>query len=526
MSETASPDDWYGAPVDEELVRICAHNLLAAVDEAIYFKDPEGRFILISRGQALRLGTASPAEVVGTTDLDYFGSEHAAKSRADEDEVFRTGKPLVNSLEQIAFLGGQPRWVTATKMVLRDFDGNAIGTFGISHDVTRQVQAEKAAEATSEALAASHAELMKNEIELRARQEELERSTAELERRARELSAVAAVARAAFTDNDVRTAVCVAAHDLTNAEVVTLLEPDGNGHLTLTGQAGVPLPKISAPLSLPSIVTSVFAKKQVRVVNDLHADPDTSGAIVEMLEQLVGHPLCGAAYLPLVIDRRCLGVLTVTLPGPTSETPQLLPVLEILAQEAATALDRADLHRRLQEQATHDVLTGLSNRRAILDHLDRAIARARRHNRGLGLLYLDLDGFKTVNDSYGHAAGDAVLIEVAGRLQETTRLEDNIGRIGGDEFVVICEDLSGEGDTLKSRMADAITRPYGAVGVDLPIGVSIGLALWRPDDDADALLGRADHAMYADKAARGAWPGSSLPSSAVLLPKNRRQEML
>ncbi|MGH8888823.1 MAG: diguanylate cyclase domain-containing protein [Acidothermaceae bacterium] len=521
MSETASPDDWYGAPVDEELVRVCAHNLLAAVDEAIYFKDPEGRFILISRGQALRLGAGSPAEVVGNTDLDYFGPEHTAKSRADEDEVFRTGKPLVNSLEQIAFLGDHPRWVTATKMVLRDFDGNAIGTFGISHDVTRQVQAEQAAEATSEALAASHAELMKNEIELRARQEELERSTAELERRARELSAVAAVARAAFTDNDVRTAMCVAARDLADAEIVTLLEPDGKGHLTLTGQAGVALPKMSAPLSLPSVVTSVYAKKRVRVVEDLHTDPDTSPAIVDMLEQLVGHRLHGAAYLPLVIDGRCLGVLTVTLAHAASETPQLLQVLEILAQEAATALDRADLHRRLQEQATHDVLTGLSNRRAILDLLDQAIARARRHNRGLGLLYLDLDGFKTVNDTYGHAAGDSVLVEVASRLKETTRLEDHIGRIGGDEFVVICEDLSGEGGALKSRMADAITRPYGALGVELPIGVSIGLAIWGPDDDADALLGRADHAMYADKAARGAWPGS-LPSSAVLLPKNRR----
>jgi diguanylate cyclase (GGDEF)-like protein/PAS domain S-box-containing protein len=499
VSETPSPSDWYGAPVDEELIRICAHNLLAAVDEAIYFKDTQGRFLMISRGQALRLGAESPAEVVGHTDRDYFDADHAAKALADEQNVLRTGEPLVDSLEWINLPGNRPRWVTATKMVLRDFDGRAIGTFGISHNVTRQVEAERAAEATSAALAASHAQL---------------------QRRTRELSAIADVARAAFNDEDVRTTMCRAARDLSDADIVTLMEPDGNGNMTLTGQAGTVVPPVSMPLNQPSLVASVYLSRQSRIVEDLHADSAVSSAVVAMLETFVGHRLRGAAYLPLVVDDRCLGVLTVTLEDHEFDEPQLLQVLEILAQEAATALDRADLHRRLQEQATHDVLTGLSNRRAVLDQLDQAIARARRHNRGLGLLYLDLDGFKTVNDSYGHATGDDVLIEVAARLRQTTRVEDNIGRIGGDEFVVIVEDLSGAGETLKARLASAVTKPYADLGVDVALGVSIGIAVWQVEDDADSLLGRADHAMYADKAARGAWPGT-LPSDAVLRAKPR-----
>lgn len=497
MSETHSPGDWYGAPVDEELVRICAHNLLAAVDEAIYFKDPQGRFLMISRGQALRLGAASPAEVVGHSDLDYFGPEHAAKSAADEEAVFRTGKPLVNSLESIQLSGACPKWVTATKMVLRDFDGTPIGTFGISHDVTRQVEAEHAAEATSKALAESHAEL---------------------ERRAKELTAIAEVARAAYSAGDVRTAVCTATRDLTGAAIVMLLEPNGNGELALSGQAGIPLPTMSTSLSQPSIAAAVYRSHKPRIVVDAYVEPEMSEAIVEVLESVTGHQVRGAVFMPLVIDGRCLGVLVSVLPPGSPDGSKIVPVLEILAQEAATTLDRADLLRRLQEQATHDVLTGLSNRRAILELLDQSIARARRHNRGLGLLYLDLDGFKTVNDSYGHAAGDSVLMEVASRLKQATRVEDNVGRIGGDEFVVICEDISGEGEAVKARLAAAVSRPYTGAGIDVPVGVSIGVAIWQPDDDADALLGRADHAMYADKAARGAWP-ESFPSSAVLRSK-------
>jgi diguanylate cyclase (GGDEF)-like protein len=272
---------------------------------------------------------------------------------------------------------------------------------------------------------------------------------------------------------------------------------------------------MSIPLSQPSLVGTVYVSRQPRVSADLHHDPDVSRAIVDLLESVVGHSLGGAIYVPIVVEDRCLGVLTATLPARGADVRELLPVLEILGHEAATALDRTDLHRRLQEQATQDVLTGLANRRAILDQLDQAVARSRRHNRGLGLLYLDLDGFKTVNDSYGHATGDAVLIEVAARLRETTRIEDNVGRIGGDEFVVICEDLEGEGLSLKRRLANAITKPYLELGVDVPLGVSIGIAVWHPDDDADTLLARADHTMYADKASRGAWP-QSVPSAAIL----------
>jgi diguanylate cyclase (GGDEF)-like protein/PAS domain S-box-containing protein len=520
VSETPSPSDWYGARVDEELIRIAAHNLLAAVDEAIYFKDREHRFVLVSRGQARRLGAATPADVVGKTDRDFFGEEHFAKSSSDERRIFETGEPLLDSVELLVWPGREPRWVTATKMVLRDFDGKPLGTFGISHDITCQVIAEQDAEAKSRALAVSHAQLVRSQQELQERQEDLQRTAAALERRARELAAVTAVTRAALTDADVRTAVCGAVLDLSGADTVGLLEPDGKGNLTLTAQAGFTIPRMSLPLTQRSLVVDAFTTGESQIADDVQTHPSASSAVVSLLENIVGHSLESVLCVPVLIEDRCLGVLATALPGRHADSAGLVQVLEILAHEAATALDRADLHRKLREQATQDVLTGLANRRAILDQLDQAVARSRRHSRGLGLLYLDLDGFKTVNDSYGHATGDAVLVEVATRLRDVMRLEDNVGRIGGDEFVAICEDLEGGGESLKARLAEAIAKPYSELGVEVPLGASIGIAIWQPDDDADTLLARADHAMYADKAARGAWPGS-MPSSAVLKSKPR-----
>lgn len=505
MSRTPSPGAWYGGPLDEALVRTCAHNLLAAIDEAIYFKDLDSRFLLVSQGQARRLGASCPAEVVGKTDLDFFGAEHAAKARADEEQVLATGEPLVDAVEHLSWPAREGiRWVTATKWVLRDADGQAIGTFGISHDITARVVAEQVAAAKSRALEESHAELERSQRKLRKRQHELQVTARALEQRAAELDAVTRVSRAALTDEDVRGVVCAAVRDLSDADLVALAEPDTRANLVLTAHAGLTVPRISLPLSEPSLVAKAFLSREAHVVDDVHTDPDVSPAVVQMLEDIAGHPLRSAVFVPLVVGTRCLGVMTATLGHMRNDGGRLVAVLQILANEAATAIERADLHRRLREQATHDVLTGLANRRAILDQLEQAVARSRRRNRGLGLLYIDLDGFKAVNDTYGHGTGDAVLVEAATRLRSAVRIEDNLGRIGGDEFVAICEDLEGYegGVALKTRLLANLAKSYRALGVDLPISASIGIAVWEPGDDPDSLLARADHAMYAEKATR------------------------
>jgi diguanylate cyclase (GGDEF)-like protein/PAS domain S-box-containing protein len=171
------------------------------------------------------------------------------------------------------------------------------------------------------------------------------------------------------------------------------------------------------------------------------------------------------------------------------------------------SIGRDVTERRLAEErarflAAHDPLTGLLNRRSILEGLERALRTARRTRTRLGLLYMDVDGFKAVNDAAGHAAGDELLVAVADRLRDGFRHSDMVGRIGGDEFVVLCPRLVSPAhlDALAERCRRLVeTASAGAARVG---GVSIGTACSEPDDDADSLLRRADAAMYRDKARR------------------------
>jgi diguanylate cyclase (GGDEF)-like protein/PAS domain S-box-containing protein len=161
---------------------------------------------------------------------------------------------------------------------------------------------------------------------------------------------------------------------------------------------------------------------------------------------------------------------------------------------------------RLQEVAHHDSLTRLPNRLLFNDRLDQAIRQAKRKSGKFALLFLDLDKFKAVNDSLGHAAGDAVLKEAAERIRRLVRQSDTVARMGGDEFTVILADLGGraEADRVAGKIHAAFAAPFelGSPGRHVNVGVSIGIALYPADaQEADALLSLADAAMYAAKQA-------------------------
>ncbi|MGH8893190.1 MAG: putative bifunctional diguanylate cyclase/phosphodiesterase [Actinomycetes bacterium] len=165
---------------------------------------------------------------------------------------------------------------------------------------------------------------------------------------------------------------------------------------------------------------------------------------------------------------------------------------DISAQRAAaTALD----HR-----ASHDQLTGLPNRTLLLERTDNALSRAEWNHGQVALLFCDLDEFKLVNDSRGHAAGDAVLVETAARLSQCIRVGDTAARLGGDEFVVLCEGLSGrtEAEGVAQRLIDALTEPMSRAG-DITMTVSIGVAFAEPGITGAELLRNADAAMYLAK---------------------------
>jgi diguanylate cyclase (GGDEF)-like protein/PAS domain S-box-containing protein len=169
--------------------------------------------------------------------------------------------------------------------------------------------------------------------------------------------------------------------------------------------------------------------------------------------------------------------------------------------------DRLQAEKSLQHDAMHDVLTGLPNRALFMDRLSLALARrARRPNQSCGVLFLDLDRFKEINDVLGHAAGDVVLIATAERLHAVLRPQDSAARLGGDEFAVLVEGILTPGDleAVSKRILAEMTRPFDIFGHLVQAGTSIGAAMAGPDHtSADQLVRDADFAMYRAKQSGG-----------------------
>jgi diguanylate cyclase (GGDEF)-like protein/PAS domain S-box-containing protein len=166
--------------------------------------------------------------------------------------------------------------------------------------------------------------------------------------------------------------------------------------------------------------------------------------------------------------------------------------------------ERMRYESRIEHLASHDALTGLPNRTLLRDRVEQAIAHARRTRGRVALMYVDLDQFKLVNDSWGHGAGDALLLEVGARLRATMRQGDTVARLGGDEFVVLLSSVARADDctVVARKIAAALARPVALAARELQVNASIGIALYPEDGaDLDALLQCADAAMYRAKEA-------------------------
>ena len=155
--------------------------------------------------------------------------------------------------------------------------------------------------------------------------------------------------------------------------------------------------------------------------------------------------------------------------------------------------------------ASHDGLTGLPNRNRFNEYFKQSLAQAKRYQRHVALMFMDLDGFKLVNDTYGHRVGDLLLIEVAGRIKNSLREFDMVARVGGDEFIVLLTEVDNkkEVDEIKKRISDAISPAFLLEGVTCHVGISIGCAIYPTDGTIDnELIAKADTEMYAVKNAK------------------------
>jgi diguanylate cyclase (GGDEF)-like protein/PAS domain S-box-containing protein len=165
--------------------------------------------------------------------------------------------------------------------------------------------------------------------------------------------------------------------------------------------------------------------------------------------------------------------------------------------------DRKGMEEQLKRMALHDPLTLLANRSLFRDRVEHAVAVSKRNGRGVAVLFVDLDNFKRINDTHGHAIGDRVLHKSAQRLVKATRNGDTVARLGGDEFAVLLENLATNDPVLEiaARVVESLQEPLEAPVADVRVAASVGIAFSRPEDGVEELMRNADVAMYAAKAA-------------------------
>jgi diguanylate cyclase (GGDEF)-like protein len=231
---------------------------------------------------------------------------------------------------------------------------------------------------------------------------------------------------------------------------------------------------------------------------------DVDSPYPHVVEGLIAARLASVIIFPLVRDGVPMGVVAAFFGRERELEQEALDLVAAICRQASQSLVRIRLQEQLAHLASHDQLTGLPNRARLREEVGRSLAVATRSGKPLAVMFLDLDGFKPVNDKLGHTLGDDVLREVARRLLAGVRDGDIVGRLGGDEFVIICHEASRrEAEGIAERLRGDLAQAYTDLPAEFAISASIGVVVLRPTADGptipDALLALADDEMYRAK---------------------------
>ncbi len=294
---------------------------------------------------------------------------------------------------------------------------------------------------------------------------------------------------------------------------------------------------LSVPIVSSVVLSLLVLWRLSRLVVDreaareaLHQRAERQEALAELGLQAVDEPdLDDLSEAATIRTRDLLDLRTCRIGDPPDDPPEgaiVLPIadgtvllaerdepwnhedrafLQAVVNALTGAVERQATHELMRYRAVHDALTGLPNRSLILDRLEHALARQRRAGIRVAVMFIDLDGFKQVNDVYGHQVGDDLLLAVAERLGMCVRDSDTLGRLAGDEFVVICEDApTDEVRRIADRLTTSLSQPFTLGDASVQVGASVGVV--ESDGattDPEELLAQADAAMYVAKGARG-----------------------
>jgi len=471
---TATP----GIPnLESDLFRTLMDN----TTDRIYFKDRESRFLLINRAQASWFGVRDPSATIGKTDFDFFSEEHARQAYTDEQRIIASGKPIVGLEEKETWPDGHETWVSSTKFPMQDLEGRIIGTFGISRDITERKAMELSIELATNKLAD-----MVNWLEGRNREINVLNETGKLLETCR-------------TREE--------AYPIISKQMEKLI-PVNSGKLYMQNGERNQLESVASWGENPGPAES-FPPQECRAIRSGHsylADTTQSGPYCPHLRLKSGEePI--SMCIPLIAQGETIGLIHLQNQR-EYEGPEALPdakqQLAITAADHITlALANLTLRESLRVQSIRDALTGLYNRRYLEESLPRELARAKRKGTTLGVVMLDVDHLKQVNDSFGHEAGDALLQGMGHWLQSNTRAEDISCRYGGDEFVLILPDSSLDSTYQRAQQFGAGIRALKIEFQGLPLGpatVSTGVAGFPMHGETrDELLAAVDAALYKAK---------------------------
>ncbi len=240
---------------------------------------------------------------------------------------------------------------------------------------------------------------------------------------------------------------------------------------------------------------------QTVITVDIATDPLWDG----YREHAVPHGLRACWSMPIPSSRGdVLGSFAVYRDHPSQPTARDLESMSMATRLAAVAIEHRTLTDQLSHQAQHDALTGLPNRLLFQDRLNQALAQAERKKLQVAVLYMDLDRFKSINDTLGHLSGDVLLCQVASRLQACIRKTDTLARLGGDEFTVVLSELNDPQAAMRvaTNLTEAMRAPFHVDQHELFVSLSLGISVYPTDGlESDALMANADAAMYRAKEA-------------------------
>ncbi|CAN5481933.1 hypothetical protein BH10ACT4_BH10ACT4_13650 [soil metagenome] len=280
------------------------------------------------------------------------------------------------------------------------------------------------------------------------------------------------------------------------AAAVLLLDPSGELRLAAGSQQVSTLVPTNARPELDALATSRMVT--LTTLDDALARYPSTG------EAMSKARIEALWAIPLTVEGVGTGVLVCYFGRERNVDGEVSVLLDTLAWQAMLVLGRIRLQAELKHLALHDPLTGLANRRLLREYLAPTLAAAHRHGTPVTMIFIDLDGFKSVNDTLGHAIGDAILRAVSGRLRAAVRDDDIVGRLGGDEFLIICSDTDMPTAALiAERVRIAVRAPGARVSSPQPMTASIGVAVYQPRNGRRAtgtdLITVADSAMYESK---------------------------